>query len=406
MKGKNLLILLVVTAVLIAVAIFSSREKTLPSASVIGKKLLPDLDVNEITTVCVRSTSETATLKRTEDGWVSVESYNYPVDFDKLRKALLSLADIKIGQAVNVDDAMRDELRMHPPHGGDKPAGTLVELQGKGGALASVLLGEERQSRPADNAGPYGGSYPEGQYVSTDAGKTVFLLAKSLNDFSTDRKQWMDTDLLNVGQYDLAKIVLADAEGKKLVISRPDDGGALTIEGMADTEEAESSKVTSISSALSWLRFDDVADPALTDEELGFNRPAVATYETKKGEIYTVRIGGSPADTTDRYIRLAAAFVPPDEPEEKPTDTEDEDAAKKHQDELKKKAEEREKLAEKIAAFNKRCEGWTYIVASSKAANLTATRKDAVKPKEKKEEEKKEDNTGAAPDRKTADGKD
>ena len=366
MKGRNLLILFAVTAVLIVLAVVSSREKAPPSISVVGKKLLPDLPLNDIAVVRVCSASQTATVKRVESGWVSVDSHNYPIDFDKLRRALLSLNDLKIGQAVTADDAVRDELRMYPPAATGKPTGTLVEFRGEDGAvLASLLLGEARRSRPDDNAGTQGG-YPDGQYVSTDMGKTVLLVADSLAGFATDPNQWLDADLVNVGQYDIARVTLTDPEATALVISRPAEGGSFTVEGMAETEEADESKLNSIGSVLSWLRFDGVVDPTLGDAELGFERPARARYETKKGEIYTVLVGGPARDGQGRYVRLAAALAPPETPGQDPAVQEDEGGAEPEQPGAQEQqAEERRKLEENIADLNARWQGWTYIVSSS-----------------------------------------
>ena len=100
MKGKNLLILIVVAAVLVGLAVSSSRKQSRPVSNLIGTKLFSELPVNDVERIVVKSGSSTVEVVRAESEWVLPSRYGYPANFSKIRDALLKLADMKIGQVL------------------------------------------------------------------------------------------------------------------------------------------------------------------------------------------------------------------------------------------------------------------------------------------------------------------
>ncbi|MDD2349547.1 MAG: hypothetical protein PHS50_14970, partial [Kiritimatiellae bacterium] len=144
--------------------------------------------------------------------------------------------------------------------------------------------------------------------------------------------------------------------------------GTWTLEGLGDKEELDTSKTYSVESALSYLNFNAVVDPALTDEQLGLATGAVFTVALKNGERYTAKIGGVAEGGTDRYIRLNAAFTPVGT-------NETENAA----------------LTKKVDDFNAKSGKWAYAISSYNAENMTKSRADFVKPKEEPKDEAKDE---------------
>ena len=210
MKVKNLIILLVLAVILIGLAVLSSRDKSRSATNVIGTLILPDLPVNDVEKLVVSSSSDTLTVAKVEQVWVVPQKFNYPADFTKIRDVLLKLSELKIGQVIHVDESQRPNLKMTAP--GDPVAldetGTLMELFGKeNNKLASLLMGatHSRQSR-----GPQSfGGYPDGRYVSSDDGKNVYLTSETLNEISTEIKDWLDTDLINVPSSEIKDITIS-----------------------------------------------------------------------------------------------------------------------------------------------------------------------------------------------------
>jgi len=70
MKPKNLAALIVVAALAIGLAVITSKRNTQPAPDAIGRAVLPDLQVNDVAVLAVVAAEETATITRTETGWV------------------------------------------------------------------------------------------------------------------------------------------------------------------------------------------------------------------------------------------------------------------------------------------------------------------------------------------------
>lgn len=385
MKGKNLAILAVMAIVLIGLAVHTSKKESRATPGVLGKKLMPDLPVNDIERIVVRTAQSTAEVARAEGGWVIPSRYGYPADFTKLRGALLKLSELKIGQVLRVTDAQRKALGILPP-GSTNAAGTTVDLLGAGGRkIASLLIGAEHTRKAPQGMG-YGG-YPDGQYVSPDGGKSVYLVSQTLEDLASGERDWMDAEIMNVRGADIEKIVIGGAGRADVALSRKADGAGLELEGLKPTEELEQTKVSGVESALSYLRLADVADPALTDEQLGMTLSTVYRAETKNGEVYTVRVGGSPTNDTRRYVKAAVSLKPaaPAAATNAVAGLAATNAAAGGTNaapDAAKAAAERKQLEDSVRALNEKLARWTFVIDASKADDLAASRDKLVKAKE------------------------
>ena len=409
MKGRNLLILVVLAAALVAAAIFvRKKDSSLPPEDV-GKLLMPDLAVNDIQKVVINTASATTALERVEGKWVCANRYGYPIDFGKLREVLVDLYEAKIGDVIPGASERLEQLGIVPPGktrgDADAEGGALVELFFEGKTEPRLLLlGKTHMKKPTGEAAAYGG-YADGRYASTDAGKTVYLVPETLDDLTlTDPTLWLDTDLLSVSSSDIRAISIAGPGRDPISIAREKDSSDLEVQGIKKNEEADTSKLNSINGALSYLRMNDVADRVLSDEQVGMTSSVVFTATTKKDEVYTIRIGSSPEDSSDHYIRIAVAMASPraeaeeveeadpKKGEEPASDDSKKDEEKKKRDEEKKKEEEeRQKTAESVEKLNRKFSGWTYLVSSYKAESFTTKRSELVKKKKKKEEKKDEE---------------
>lgn len=429
MKGKNLVILVVLAVILVGYAYLSSNRNRQPpaAASVLGKPVLPALQetevLNSIERLTFRSAAGTVAVAQAESGWVAPAKYGYPVEFNKVHDFVRKLRDLKVGQCMPEGRKQLEELNLLSPRdvsGTNQPTGTLVELADKDGkVLASLVIGKERRRATPDSR--FSDSYPDGRFVAAD-GKP-YVVSDTLDGLPHDVKDWLDADLVNVSASDLDEILVQDASGKTLVLRRPEGGGDLKVGDLAEKEEMDTSKVSSLSGTLGYLRFNDVVDPKFTDAQMGFDKAITYTARAKNGKIYTMKIGANPSVGDDRYIRLSVALAPDDEPkkdataavteagkkegesdkddakkaeaakttENKAAEKKEDEEAKKKEEEAKKKREEREKAEKEVRNLNAKLGKWTYIVAKYKVEAVSAERKDFVKAKEEKKEEKKDE---------------
>ena len=384
MKGKNLIILAVVAAVLVAAALWRTRKGEEAPPDLIGKPVLSELPVNDISKLVVVSPNNTATLVRAESGWVAADRFNYPAEFSKIKETLLKLSNLKIGQIVEAEPNQRAAMKMlSPTEAGvtnKAQAGTLVDLYGPANKLvASILIGDSRHRKPKEG-GPMGyGAYPDGQYISPDKGRSVYLITENLFELRDDPREWLDKELLNVSASDLTDIAITGPNRTEVHLARTNESANLDLAGLGAKEEADSAKVSSVSAGLGWLRFEDVANPALTPQQTGLDTAVVFRAVTKTGEVYTVKIGKAEDGTQNRYLRLEAAFQPVKE-EPKPAAA----TSEKKEDEkavADKKAAERKQIEEHVKAFNQKFGSWTYLVASYKTDALTTPRDQIAKAK-------------------------
>lgn len=346
MTSKNLVILSAVAVVLGGVAYWTTAGKKMKTPSVVGKKILPAFAVSDVARVEIGGAKKVA-LAATDAGWTVETLYGYPADVAKIRENLLKLQDLKVGQLAT---------------GKAITSPTVVALKdAKGAALASVALGDTHMAKPKGQMAQFGGGgYPDGRYVLFD-GKTPVLVKDALEAFDGDPKKWIDTRICAVTASDVAAVTYA--KGKETVkLTRKD--GKWDLAGLGPKEELDTSKTYSLDSALSYLDLTGVADPKLTEAELGFATGAVYTATLKNGTVYTAKTGGT-ATGSDRWLKVSAAFTP-----------------------VGTNATENAKLEQAVKDFNAKVGKWTYSVSSYSADNFAKARKDLVKAKE---EPKKDD---------------
>lgn len=404
MKGNKLVGLVVAAAVLVGLAIVTSKGKK-STPSVVGKEALPDLDVNAVARIVVNSGDSTATVAKVEGSWVLPGKFGYPADFEKVRDALLKLRDVKIGHLTRLNEAQKTDLKITTPQA-DGEGGTELLLAGKDGeSIAKLVLGGMHENKPDEQSGPtrFGG-YPDGRFLSPDGGKNVYLVSETLNEIEEDDKGWLDTELVSISSSDIRAVEITGEGRKPVKLTKPEGESKFELADVPEGKVLDTSKTYSIESALSYLRFSDVADPALADDVLGMDKPVVYRAETKKGEVYTARLGKSPESDSDKYLRLEVALEPAADQTEEPAEDATEEEKKKAEEGRKKKKEERGELEEKIASLSKKLSGWTYLIASYTAESMTKTIEDLTKDKEEEKKDGDEDaeeeteETSAKPD--------
>lgn len=379
MKAKQLAILILLAVLLAGLAVWSSRkEARRANPAQVGAKLLPDLEakLNDVNTIVVRSASETATVSRVEGIWRVAGKFNYPADFAKVRELLTRLADLKVLQSMRASPALLTDLQLGPATAaepGAEPAS--VELLNKDGKpLASLRAGKPhlRSTTGGDEMGAPGG-YPDGRFVTTGTDR-ILVIGDPLSELSASDKNWLDAELVNVGAADLTHIEISGATSGVARLDRPAASADWTLKDVPADKETDAAKLTRVSSALSFLRFDDIADPALKPEQTGLDKPVTFVGRTAKGEVYTVRLGKSPQGDTRRYAAFSVAFEPPAAPAPAATDTNAVAAAKAQ-------AEEQTRTAATVKQLNDRMIPWVYLLSSYQAEALAMGHDDLIKPK-------------------------
>lgn len=326
MTSKGIVGLAVVAVVLGGAAYFLQSGSRPAAAKLNGKTILPGLSVADVARVEVGGK---LTLAASADGWKVESLYGYPADREKIAENLMKLAELKVGQVA------------HGRKLGTESKLTLKDASGK--ELAALSLGDKHSKKAKGQAAMYGGgSYPDGRYVAF-GGETV-LVKDTLDAFDGDVKQWCNTRIASIPSADVKTVTYA--HGAEKVELAKGTNSVWTLKGLGAKEELDTSKTYSLDSALSYLDFNSVADPKLTEAELGFKTGYVYTVTVTEGSntvTHVATVGNKVKDGSDRYFKL--------------------DDGK-----------------------------WIFTISTYSAENMMKSRKDLVKAKEepKKEEPKKE----------------
>ena len=326
MTNRKLAMFFVLAVVLGGAAYFLQSGNRPAAAKLNGKTILPGLSVADVAKVEIGGK---LTLAASADGWKVESLYGFPADREKIAENLMKLAELKVGQVA------------HGRKLGAESAVVLKDASGK--ELAALKLGDKHSKKATGQAAMYGGGgYPDGRYVAF-SGETV-LVKDTLDAFDGDIKSWCNTRIASFSSSDVKAV--SYRHGNELVELEKGTNSTWVLKGLTAKEELDTSKTYSLDSALSYLDFNKVADPKLTEAELGFKTGYVYTVTMKDGSNtvqHVATVGNKAKDSSDRYFKL--------------------DDGK-----------------------------WVYLISTYSAENMMKSRKDLVKAKEEpKKDEKKAD---------------
>jgi hypothetical protein len=416
MNSKKIAVMLAVAVVLIGLAHWSSRRRTTSSAAAqrIGQPVFPALQdadaINSVAKLQFVSADGTTEIARSGEQWTATKLHGYPINFSHVREFALLLRDLKIGQVLPVSPVARRAMGLLAPRPDtdaqpaadtqpDEIGTTVILADAQGRRLAEMVVGKDFRIAGGEEDGPMAGmsgARSRGRYVAV--GDEVFVVDERFYNLPQSEQDWVDTTLVNVFANDIEKIVVAKPQSDSLRLSRPQgEKEGMTLPGLGEDERMNEAKTRTLVNLWNYLRFDSVADPRLSDEETGFDRPAVFTAQTAKGVLYKLQVGGKVGAGEDRYVRLRAERLPAaDEP---PTaavdadggaaDTADEPVAPEPPpaDASAQPNEERAKTQAEIEEKNALWSRWTYILPAYQIREaLSLTREDLVEKREPKPE--------------------
>jgi hypothetical protein len=384
MNAKHLITLAGLAAVMAGLATWSTRKESQKNeAASLGNKAFPSIQrqVNEISSIHIQSPAETATITRVEGTWRVPGKWNYPADFGKIQDLLRKLADTKILQSVQTTPAERGELQLLTPADSgatnrEQCATSIQLLNGQGSVISSLYLGKTR-SRPGPEPGM--GGFPDSQFVMTDKGQAS-LIGDTFQEVTTRDKDWLNTDFLTIT--DIIAVHVTGITSGDIHATRTAPADDLKVQGtIPDNKEVDSTKLRALGSALNYLRFDDVADPKLSPEQTGLDKPVICEATSKKGEKITLRIGKSPAGETKRYASVTVAFETPVVPAPSSADTNQVALAQAREKENAQTATSAKLLNEKFSP-------WIYLLSPETAEAMTQGFQDLLKDKPKPQDQK------------------
>ena len=379
MNKNSLLGLIAVAAILGGLAYMKSNKggtSRSANAKLAGEKLLPDLTTevaNSITEIEFQSADQTTTLKKSGDNWVASSLHNYPVDFKQVKGFITAVFDQKIGQTQSANEAQRRELQLMDPTTASEAdkgdAGTKVTLKAGEKVVGSFIIGTGLKAASQGPSGFGGMGGGRGQYIQTANGDVV-LISGSFSQAGRKSLDWATTELLRLPQAQVTSVTVSGPDRQKVELAKDKESGKVTLADLPKGKEAVESEINGLVNALSYLSIAGVADPKLSDADLGFDKAISYVSSANNGLTYTVLVGGKASESDGRLIRIKCDYKPATQAPEKPAEDADEAKKTAYQNQLARIKEEQERLSKQAADFNAKHGPWTYTIATFKADSL------------------------------------
>jgi len=383
MKIKNLLLLIVIAAVLI-ISFFLLRQKEInkltSAQKKIGMPVLKGVELDNLNNLKIFSGDTLKLeLQKSGDSWNVVNLYNYPANPSKLRSFTVDLLEMKVLRNISVQESQLERFGLDVKNSSFPPI--KIELNSENAKIAEFTAGKKYERESSQN---FPSSYSEGRYLLLGGSKNIILCDKTLYYLDEESSDWIDKEFFSAEKIQKAELLENGKIIWKLVRNKENDD--MKLENLPEGREADSSKISEVSSALSYLNFAKIADPKTTDEKSGLNNPKIFSAEDFDGVKYIFKIGNK--EGNDFYTKVSAEFLGLKKPEA----PENEKAEEKEKRE-KEFAEKEKKSKEKVEQINKKYSVWLYLFPEYKIKTLTMPLEELLKKIEEKDKDKSTDKT-------------
>jgi hypothetical protein len=362
--NRNRFLILVGVAILLALAggLFQFLRSKSWQESKSDRLVLPDLAVNDISKIQLRTPADTVTLEKKDAVWRVAERSDYPADFERIRQFIQMLWGLKAAQEMQVGPSQFGRLKIAAPSEGPS-SGTEIDLKGANDKpIGTLIVGKGTEQGEEHSSG--------GRFVYNPAVKDrVYLVSESfLNLDPLTPSQWLDKAFIVPDE--LKEIVQSSwSNNPGWKISRDNQKADWKLDNAQPTEKLDESIVRALQ--IFAPNFVDVRPSSTSQDETGLKNPFHVQLTTFDGFRYDLFLGKQAPDK-GRYaqIKVAADLPPTRTPEagEKP-----EDKTKRDEEFAKKQAGLKQRLEKE-----KQYEQWIYIVPDYNVETLLKRRDEIV----------------------------
>ena len=361
MKQRNVIVLLLIAAMLVAVAVsrMNKSAKVFSQGTPQGTPVLTALSqgdvLNSVAKIELIYPASTVIVQRIDGVWSAPEEGGYPVQFSSVADFLRLLAGLEIGQVITVNPEQWAELDLTPPGEGDDSSYTRIVLYDETGKTAAELtLGKQRA---ADSAafGMYGA---DGRYAK--AGDVVSVVTESFYTMPHQVISWINTSLLDVAPDSIKILTVQEAEQDALTFTRGEDN-VWGSPALGDKATLDDGKVNRLAELFQRSVFSGVvARDEAKWTEYGLDKPTVYTAQTADGTRITLSVGRAQPATGNRYavVEMQGMSSSPE-----PT-------------------EEAIALQQNISTKNEQFKKWVYLLPPYLLSGVFSHRDDYIKPAE------------------------
>lgn len=389
----SLLLFLVVVLGLAGLMVYNKQNNvTSAGNSAMGKKLLPNLPVNDIAHISLKQATNQVDLAKKDGTWRVVQRKDYPANYSEISDFLIKAGDLKIVQSESIGASQLPRLELLPGQGTNSALEVSFKDQNDK-QIQALLLGKKHMQK-SRTPSPYGdmgdNGWPDGRYVQVAGNSgSVAVISDALANIEPKPEQWLNKDFFKVDK--VRSIAVAFQEPtNSWKLTRETESGDWKLTDAKPAEQLDSTKTSSVSNPLSSPSFSDI-DTTSKPEQLGLDKPVVVTLDTFDNFSYTLKVGQKTNDNYAMVMAVAAQLSKERTPgkDEKPED----------KDKLNKQFQDQQKKLEDKLTQEQAFQNWTYLVSSWTLDPLLKTRTQLLvekKEEPKKEESKKDEKPTAA----------
>jgi len=384
MKSKTIGLLAGITIVGILLAVLANRE---PSSSLpqSGQLLFPDLMsvVNDVNEVVIETKEETMTLVRGEQTWGVKEKASYRADVEKVKQAIVGLADLRIHEPKTQNPELYERLGLQDKDQEGSTSKTVTVKTADNAETAKLVMGNQRPAK--------GNPRMSDIYVRKPGDPQTWLAIGNV-PIETMPDEWLDKEVTALPTKRVRQVTVTHPKGDTLHLSKakPDDLDFHLDAVPSGFKISSQFNVNNVVGTLVQLSFEDVKPQAEID--FSANPGVVVVLETFDGLRLHVQTTKLDEHVWGKFsAEFDAKLIQPSEPENKLEDTEksegaetektdkDADVKMPEKDSPLKKPEEAQK---EVETLNQRVKAWAYALPSFRVENFSKLKKDLISKKE------------------------
>jgi hypothetical protein len=393
MNRKQLFVLVILVVVIGGAGLLVQKRQNASYSSPspnIGKKLLGEFPINDVARITIKQGTNTLNLAKKNDVWSVRERNDYPANYSEISEFLIKLADLKVVQTEQVGPSQLSRVGLATGESANSAAS--VELHDKQDKIIRTLLLGKKHTRKSDRPSPFGdtgeGGIPDGRYVkASNDSDSVALISDPLSNIDPKPEQWLDKNFFKVEK--VRSIAVNFPEGtNSWKLSRDSETAEWKLADLKPAEQLDSAQAGGVANPLGSPSFTDVS--LAKPEQLGLDKPTIATIDTFDGFTYTLKVGKKQDQDVPLTVAIAAQLAKERTPgkDEKPEDKE----------KLDKEFKENQKKLEEKLTQEKRFENWTYLVSNWTVDPLLKERSKLLVEKKEEPKDAKPLSQGSPPD--------
>jgi len=354
MKTSHVVILAGVAVAAIGGAVAVSLSGSGSNAPSTNERVFPALagKLNDITSLTVARKDETVTVAKKGDAWVMPAKHDYPAAFDKVRRLLLDVADLRPLEQKTSSPSLFASLELEDLSAAEAKSTLVTMKDASGNTVLATYVGKLRFGKGA------GG---DGTYVRREGSNETWL-AKGRVQPDKGVVSWLDRGLIDVARERVATVLLVQADGSKVEAARvkaTDKNFTLKSEVPKGKKVKSEWDVNNLAAPFERLELEDVRPVADILVAPGSPYGAVATFDGVVVRADLVEFEGQ------TWARLNARYEAP--------------SAAPSEDEIKEgKLKTAEEAQKEVEAFNAKVGSWVYRLPDWKTENLRKKVSDLV----------------------------